>query len=44
MGVLVALAVRADSQAPAASPWLTAMDVAVGLACGRGRGGQGTAR
>ena len=32
MGVLVALAVRADSQAPAASPWLTAMDVAVGLA------------
>jgi signal transduction histidine kinase len=32
MGVLVALAVRADSEAPAASPWLTAMDVAVGLA------------
>jgi signal transduction histidine kinase len=32
MGVLVALAVRADSQAPSASPWLTAMDVAVGLA------------
>ena len=32
IGVLVVLAVRADSQAPAASPWLTAMDVAVGLA------------
>ena len=32
IGVLVALAVRADSEAPAASPWLTAMDVAVGLA------------
>jgi signal transduction histidine kinase len=32
MGVLVALAVQADSEAPAASPWLTAMDVAVGLA------------
>jgi signal transduction histidine kinase len=32
MGVLVALAVRADSQAPSASPWLTAMDVAAGLA------------
>jgi signal transduction histidine kinase len=32
MGVLVALAVRADSQAPSASPWLTAMDLAVGLA------------
>jgi signal transduction histidine kinase len=32
MGVLVAFAVRADSQAPSASPWLTAMDVAVGLA------------
>ena len=32
MGALVALAVRADSEAPAASPWLTAMDVAVGLA------------
>jgi hypothetical protein len=32
MGMLVALAVRADSEAPAASPWLTAMDVAVGLA------------
>jgi signal transduction histidine kinase len=32
MGVLVALAVWADSEAPAASPWLTAMDVAVGLA------------
>ena len=32
MGVLVALAVRADSEAPAASPWLTAMDIAVGLA------------
>jgi signal transduction histidine kinase len=32
MGVLVALAVRADSQAPSASPWLTAMDIAVGLA------------
>jgi signal transduction histidine kinase len=32
MGMLVALAVRADSQAPAASPWLTAMDIAVGLA------------
>jgi hypothetical protein len=31
-GVLVALAVRADSQAPHASPWLTATDVAVGLA------------
>ena len=31
MGVLVALAVHADSEAPAASPWLTAMDVAVGL-------------
>ena len=31
MGVLVALAVRADSEAPAASLWLTAMDVAVGL-------------
>jgi signal transduction histidine kinase len=32
MGVLVVLAVRADSQAPSVSPWLTAMDVAVGLA------------
>jgi signal transduction histidine kinase len=32
MGVLVALAVQADSEAPAASPWLTAMDIAVGLA------------
>ena len=32
MGVLVALAVHADSQAPSASPWLTAMDLAVGLA------------
>jgi signal transduction histidine kinase len=32
MGLLVALAVQADSQAPSASPWLTAMDVAVGLA------------
>jgi signal transduction histidine kinase len=32
MGVLVALAAQADSSAPAASPWLTAMDVAVGLA------------
>ena len=32
MGVLVALAVRADSEAPSSSPWLTAMDVAVGLA------------
>jgi hypothetical protein len=32
MGVLVALAAQADSEAPAASPWLTAMDVAVGLA------------
>ena len=32
MGVLAALAVRADSEAPHASPWLTAMDVAVGLA------------
>jgi signal transduction histidine kinase len=32
MGVLVALAVHADSQAPSSSPWLTAMDVAVGLA------------
>ena len=32
MGVLVAIAVRADSEAPAASPWLTAVDVAVGLA------------
>jgi signal transduction histidine kinase len=32
IGVMVALAVRADSEAPAASPWLTAMDVAVGLA------------
>jgi signal transduction histidine kinase len=32
MAVLVALAVQADSEAPAASPWLTAMDVAVGLA------------
>jgi signal transduction histidine kinase len=32
MGVLVALAVQADSAAPSASPWLTAMDVAVGLA------------
>ena len=32
MGVLVALAVRADSEAPAASPWLTAVDVVVGLA------------
>jgi signal transduction histidine kinase len=32
MGVLVALAVRADSQALSSSPWLTAMDVAVGLA------------
>jgi signal transduction histidine kinase len=31
MGVLVALAVQADREAPAASPWLTAMDVAVGL-------------
>jgi signal transduction histidine kinase len=31
MGVLVALAVHADSEAPSASPWLTAMDVAVGL-------------
>ena len=32
MGILAALAVRADSEAPQASPWLTAMDVAVGLA------------
>src|SRR5512132_1403153 len=32
IGVMVALAVRADSGAPAASPWLTAMDGAVGLA------------
>jgi signal transduction histidine kinase len=32
MGLLVALAVQADSQAPSASPWLTAMDIAVGLA------------
>lgn len=32
MGVLVVLAVRADSEAPHASPWLTAVDVAVGLA------------
>jgi hypothetical protein len=32
MGVLAALAVRADSQAPSASPWLTAIDPAVGLA------------
>lgn len=32
MGVLVALAVRADSRAPSASSWLTAMDVGVGLA------------
>ena len=32
MGVLAALAVRADSEAPQASPWLTAVDVAVGLA------------
>ena len=32
MGILAALAVRADSQAPNASTWLTTMDVAVGLA------------
>jgi len=32
MGMVVALAVRADSQAPHASLWLTAMDIAVGLA------------
>ena len=32
MGILAALAVRADSEAPQASPWLTTMDVAVGLA------------
>jgi signal transduction histidine kinase len=32
MGILAALAVRADSAAPHASPWLTAVDVAVGLA------------
>ena len=32
MGVLVALVVRADSEAPHASPWLTAVDVAVGVA------------
>ena len=32
MGILAALAVRADSQAPDASAWLTATDVAVGLA------------
>jgi signal transduction histidine kinase len=32
IAVLVALAVRTDSEAPSASPWLTAMDVAVGLA------------
>ena len=32
MGLLGALAVQADSQAPSASPWLTAMDIAVGLA------------
>jgi signal transduction histidine kinase len=32
IGVLAVLAVRADSEAPAASPWLTAMDVAVGVA------------
>ena len=32
VGILAALAVRADSEAPHASPWLTAMDVAVGLA------------
>ena len=32
MGILAALAVRADSQAPDASAWLTTTDVAVGLA------------
>src|SRR5262245_17008648 len=32
MGVLAALAVHADSEAPHASLWLTAVDVAVGLA------------
>ena len=32
MGILAALAVRADSEASQASPWLTAMDVVVGLA------------
>src|SRR4029077_10159358 len=32
IGILAALAVRADSEAPQASPWLTTMDVAIGLA------------
>jgi signal transduction histidine kinase len=32
MAVLVALAVQADNEAPSASPWLTTMDVTVGLA------------
>jgi signal transduction histidine kinase len=32
MGILAALAVRADSEAPQASPWLTTMDVAIGFA------------
>jgi signal transduction histidine kinase len=32
MAVLVALAVQADKEAPSASPWLTTMDVTVGLA------------
>jgi hypothetical protein len=32
VGALVALAVRADSEAPHASPWLTVADVAVGIA------------
>jgi hypothetical protein len=51
MGVLVVLAVRADSQTPASRVWLTAMDVAVGWrssspawlpgdrSCGRRHGG-----
>ena len=32
MGILAALAGRADSEAPQASPWLTTMDVAIGFA------------
>jgi signal transduction histidine kinase len=32
MGILAALAVRADSEAPQANAWLTTMDVAVGVA------------
>ena len=42
MGILAALAVRADSEAPQASAWLTGMDVAVGLvfvAAGAAAGG-----